>query len=66
MPNNSPEDTHNSSASEESEAFKSAVRKLMQVPHQELKEKLVEAEAKKDDHASKSPPDEGDRPAEKS
>lgn len=50
----------------ESEAFKSAVRKLMQVPTHELKEKLAEADAKKDDRPSSSNQDEGDRIAEES
>jgi hypothetical protein len=56
MPSNTPE----SDSSQESEAFKSAVRKLMQVPHHELKEKLAEADAKKDDRPTESSPDESD------
>lgn len=52
--------------SKESEAFKSTVRKLMQVPTHELKEKLAEVEKKKNDRASESNPDESDRPADQS
>lgn len=52
--------------SNESDAFKSAVRKLMQVPTHELKEKIAEADAKKDDRASELNSNESDRHAEES
>jgi len=56
-----PIDTSKRNNSKKSQAFKSAVKKLIQVPRQELKEKLAEAELKKGDRPSEPSPDEGDR-----